>query len=168
VSEALAFVGNAALIGVSNDIPSTAHIPTGYREAATALELAGVTRRVVQFSAIPLRRLLLHFAAADFQRVLPAWADEFYDADDKAGGALIATLHAYAGADMNVLKAAQLLEVHPNTVYARLQRIFDLSGLQARSYHALTDLLMVCDCERRGAINAPREAAPHAAPTARR
>jgi hypothetical protein len=169
---ALSFVGNAALIGVSNDIPSTAHIPTGYREAATALELAGVTHRVVQFSAIPLRRLLLHFATADFQRVLPAWADELYDADDHAGGALIATLRAYADADMNVLKAAQALAVHPNTVYARLQRIVDMSGLQARSYHALTDLLLICDCNRRGAVNALREAAPqpapHAAPTQRR
>lgn len=47
---------------------------------------------------------------------------------------------------MNVLKAAQSLGVHPNTVYARLQRIFDISGLQARSFDALSDLLIVCDC----------------------
>jgi hypothetical protein len=32
----LSFVGNAALIGVSNDVPSTSHIPTGLREAAAA------------------------------------------------------------------------------------------------------------------------------------
>ena len=151
IREALSFVGNAALIGVSNDVPSTSHIPTGYREAATALELASVTQRVVQFSEIPLQRLLLHFAAEDFRRVLPAWTNEFYDADNHAGGALVATLRAYAGVDMNVLKAAQVLGVHPNTVYARLQRIFDISGLQARSYDALTDLLIVCDCNRHGA-----------------
>jgi hypothetical protein len=62
------------------------------------------------------------------------------------GPATAATLRAYASTDMNVLKAAQTLGVHPNTVYARLQRIFDISGLQARSYDALTDLLIVCDC----------------------
>ncbi|MGO9993585.1 MAG: PucR family transcriptional regulator [Steroidobacteraceae bacterium] len=146
ISAALAFVGNAALIGVSNDVPSTSHIPTAYREAGSALELATVSQRVVQFSEIPLRRLLLHFAVADFRRVLPAWAPEFYAADEAAGGALAATLRAYAGVDMNVLKAAQSLGVHPNTVYARLQRIFDISGLQARSFHALADLLIVCDC----------------------
>jgi PucR-like helix-turn-helix protein/diguanylate cyclase with GGDEF domain len=148
--EALSFVGNAALIGVSNDVPSTSHIPTAYREAATALELANVRRRIVQFSEIPLQRLLLHFAAEDFRRVLPAWANAFYEADDIAGGALVATLRAYASTDMNVLKAAQALGVHPNTVYARLQRIFDISGLQARSYDALTDLLIVCDCHVMG------------------
>jgi purine catabolism regulator len=145
-------VGNAALIGVSNDVPSTSHIPTGYREATTALELASVSRRVMQFSDIPLQRLLLHFAAEDFRRVLPAWTNEFYAADDNAGGALVATLRAYASVDMNVLKAAQVLDVHPNTIYARLQRVFDISGLQARSYNALTDLLIVCDCNRQGAV----------------
>jgi hypothetical protein len=148
IRDALSFVGNAALIGVSNDVPSTSHIPTGYREATTALELASVSRRVVQFSDIPLQRLLLHFAAADFRRVLPAWTHEFDDADAAAGGALVATLRAYASVDMNVLKAAQELAVHPNTVYARLQRIFDISGLQPRSYNSLTDLLIVCDCNR--------------------
>jgi hypothetical protein len=150
INAALAFVGNAALIGVSNDAPSTSHIPTAYREAAAALELASVSQRVVQFSEIPLQRLLLHFAAEDFHRVLPAWAGEFYDADDNARGALVATLRTYASVDMNVLQAAQALGVHPNTVYARLQRIFDISGLQPRSFNALTDLLIVCDCNRRG------------------
>jgi sugar diacid utilization regulator len=151
ITDALSFVGNAAVIGVSNDAPSTSHVPTAYREAATALELASVSQRVSQFSEIPLQRLLLHFAAEDFRRVLPAWTNEFYDADDNAGGALVATLRAYASVDMNVLQAAQALGVHPNTVYARLQRIFDISGLQARSYNALTDLLIVCNCNRHGA-----------------
>jgi hypothetical protein len=157
VRAALSFVGNAAVIGVSNDVPSTSHIPTAFREAAAALELASVSQRVVQFSEIPLRRLLLHFAAEDFRRVLPAWAGEFYDADDSARGSLIATLRAYASVDMNVLQAAEALGVHPNTVYARLQRIFDISGLQPRSFSALTDLLIVCDCDRQGAATSTRE-----------
>ena len=160
IREALSFVGNAALIGVSNDVPSTSHIPTGYREATTALELASVSRRVMQFADIPLQRLLLHFAAEDFRRVLPAWTNEFYAADDNAGGALVATLRAYASVDMNVLKAAQVLDVHPNTVYARLQRIFDISGLQARSYGALTDLLIVCNCNRHSAVGVADAGAP--------
>jgi sugar diacid utilization regulator len=52
---------------------------------------------------------------------------------------------------MNVLKAAQTLAVHPNTIYARLERICDISGLQARSFNALAELLIVCDCSRRDA-----------------
>lgn len=146
IGAALSFVGNAALIGVSNDAPSTSHIPTALREADSALEFASVGERVMQFSEIPLRRLLLHTAGEEFRRVLPAWAPDFLAADDAAGGALTATLRAYAGVDMNILKAAKVLAVHPNTIYARLQRILDISGLDARSFHALADLLVVCDC----------------------
>lgn len=151
IQVALTRVGNAVLIGVSNDSPSTSHIPTAHREAAAALELASVTERIVQFSEIPMRRLLLHFAAQDFGRVLPSWTHELQHADRRASGALIATLRAYASADMNIVKAAYLLHAHPNTIYARLQRIFDISGLQPRAFHALNDLLIVCDCIRSGA-----------------
>ena len=141
----LNLVGNAALIGVSNDVPSTSHLPAAYREAKTALELATVSQRVMQFSEIPLRRLVLHFAAQDLGHFLPAWATTFYHADDKANGALVETLRTYARLDMNILKAGEELSLHPNTIYARLQRIFDISGLQPRSFEALNDLLIVCD-----------------------
>jgi sugar diacid utilization regulator len=146
----LSRVGNAALIGVSNDAPSTSYIPVARREATTALELASVSQRVVQFSEIPLRTLLIHFAAQDLRRVLPAWAKDFRQADDKTGGALVATLRAYAGVDMNIVKAAHLLRLHPNTVYARLQRIFEVTGLRATAFSALSDLLAVSDCMRQG------------------
>jgi hypothetical protein len=152
MSEALKFVGNAVLIGVSNDVPSTAHIPVAYREATAALDLAHVTQRVVQFAELPMQRLLLYFAGEDFRRVQPAWASEFHVADDHAQGALSATLRAYADADMNVLKAAQTLGVHPNTMYARFERIFDICGLQARTFNALTQLLIVADCKREGTV----------------
>ncbi len=142
---ALSLVGNAALIGVSNDVPSTARIPTAYREAATALDLASVSQRVVQFSDVPMRQLLVHFAAKDIGRVLPPWAAAFRDADAKAGGALVETLRTYASVDMNILKSADLLGVHPNTIYARFQRVFDISGLQPRSFDGLNDLLIICD-----------------------
>jgi DNA-binding PucR family transcriptional regulator len=153
VQAALLLVGNAALVGVSNDAPSTSRLPAAYKEAATALDLACVSQRVVRFSEIPLQRLLVHFAAQDFRSLLPGWANEFHDADGKSGGALVATLRAYAGADMNILKAAHALGVHPNTVYARLQRIFDVSGLQARAFKGLNELLIVCDCLDGGTVD---------------
>jgi hypothetical protein len=139
-------LSNSVLIGVSNDVPSTSQIPNAYREALLALELADVTNRVVQFSEIPARRLLLRLAGEEFQRTLPGWADKFTRADQKAGGILVATLRAYADANMNVLKTAESLSVHPNTIYARMQRIHDITDQDARSYHALTELLIVAEC----------------------
>ena len=70
-------------------------------------------------------------------------------ADENAGGALIATLRAYAQANMNVLKAAEALLVHPNTIYSRMQRIQDITQLDARSFHALGELLIIADCSAR-------------------
>ena len=143
VSAMMSMVGNAVHVGVSNDVPSTAHIPTAYHEALAALELANANERVQQFSAIPIQRVLLHLAREEFRRVLPPWANDFYRADDAARGALVATLQAYADADMNVLKAAVRLSIHSNTVYARFQRIEEVSGLRASHYHALNELLIV-------------------------
>lgn len=147
VANDLSILGNAVLVGVSNDVPSTSRIPHAYHEAKRALEIADVSHRVVQFSEIPARTLLLHLAGEEFQRALPSWAAPFLLADRKSNGVLTDTLHAYAKADMNVLKSAQDLDVHPNTIYARLGRILDTTGLDARSYHALTELLIVAECK---------------------
>lgn len=146
ISSELSVVGNAALIGVSNDVPSTSQIPNAYREALHALELADLTQRVVQFSEIPAQRLLLHLAGEEFQRILPIWANPFFKADDEVGGSLVATLQAYATADMNILKTAQQLAVHSNTIYSRLQKILDITGIDAKKYHSLTELLIIIDC----------------------
>jgi len=97
--------------------------------------MADVTHRVVQFAKLPMQRLLLYLAGQEFRRVLPGWANEFYIVDDHANGVLTSTLRAYANADMNVLKAALTLGVHPNTLYARFQHVSQITGLQPRTFH---------------------------------
>jgi sugar diacid utilization regulator len=59
---------------------------------------------------------------------------------------LIKTLEAYADADMNVLRTAKALAIHPNTIYARLQKINDITGRNALNYHALTEMLLAAEC----------------------
>ena len=146
VRPSLLKLGPAALVGISTDQPSTSHIPKALHEAQMALDFASVTERVVQFADLPIRRLLLHVAGDQVQSALPIWTANFLAADKKARGALVATLQAYADADMNVLKAARAISVHPNTIYTRLQRIEDLTGLDGQRYHALTELLLAADC----------------------
>ena len=51
---------------------------------------------------------------------------------------------------MNLLQAAKTLGVHPNTIYARMQKIADVTGMNALTYHALTELLLAVDCRRQG------------------
>lgn len=139
-------LGNAVLVGLSTDVPSTSFIPQALAEAQLAFDFADAAHRVVGFSGIPMRRLLLRQAREGNRAALPQWSAALFTADDKARGALTDTLRAYADANMNVLKAARLLAVHPNTIYSRMQRITDITGHNGLEYHALTELLLTADC----------------------
>ena len=139
-------VGPAALIGLSNDAPSTSHIPRATNEARLALDFATVAKRVMRYSRISLRQMVLARNQDAVQVSLPSWLDTFVEADRR--GALITTLRAYADCDMNLLKTAKLLEIHPNTIYARMRRIEQLTGLDAHRFHALNELLLALDCRQ--------------------
>jgi hypothetical protein len=141
-------LGPAVLVGISNDHPSTSFLPKALQEATMALEFASVAKRVVQFSDLPIRGLLLHRGSDYVRSATPNWVDAFVDANTKSGGSLIQTLRAVADADMNVQQAARILGKHPNTIYTRIERIKDLTGRDGQRYHDLTELLLAADCQR--------------------
>ena len=139
-------VGPAALIGMSNDAPSTTHVRRAYEEARLALDFASVTRRVMRFAEIPFREMIVRLAQNDIHNALPVWLDDLAAADEKAKGKLSATLRAYADTNMNALKAGEALSVHTNTIYSRAQKIARITGKDPLSYHDLTELLLALDC----------------------
>jgi len=139
-------LGPAVVVGISTDQPSTSFLPRALQEATIALDFASVSRRVVQFSELPLRSLMLHRGGEYVRSVAPPWISSFVEADTKAKGSLIRTLRALADTDLNVQEAGRRLGVHPNTVYARLGRIKELSGLDGQRHHDLVELLLAADC----------------------
>jgi sugar diacid utilization regulator len=141
-------LGPSVLVGVSADRPATASIPKALREAAAALEFASVDRRAVLFSELPVRSLLVHAGGEYVRSAAPTWIAALQSADARARGALTRTLSAVADADLNVRKAGRRLAVHPNTIYARLERISDVSGLDGRRHHDLVELLLALECAR--------------------
>jgi sugar diacid utilization regulator len=143
VYPALRRVGPAALIGLSNDAPSTSHIPRAANEAQLALDLASVGNRVARYSDISLRQMLITQARSAAPLSRPDWAERLADADRR--GVLAATLRSYADCNMNAQKTAQTLGIHPNTVYSRMQKIEQLTGLDALRFHALSELLLALD-----------------------
>ncbi len=143
VYPALRRVGPAALIGLSNDAPSTSHIPKAANEARLALDLAHVSHRVARYSDISLRQMLITQARSAAPSSQPAWAEKLMTADKR--GSLAATLRSYADCNMNAQKTALLLNVHPNTVYSRIQKVERLTGLNALRFHALSELLLALD-----------------------
>jgi hypothetical protein len=142
----LLVLGPAVLVGISADHPSTSFLPKALHEATIALDFASVAKRVVQFSDLPIRGLLVHRGIDYVLSAPPNWVQILADADAKAAGTLTQTLRAVAEADMNIQKAARILGKHPNTVYTRIERIRDLTGLDGQRYHDLTELLLAADC----------------------
>jgi hypothetical protein len=142
----LLILGPAVLVGLSADHPSTSYLPKALHEATIALDFANVENRVVPFSQLPIRGLLVHRGTEYVQSAPPNWIAALVALDVKADGALIATLRAIADADMNMQKAARILGKHPNTIYDRVERIRETTGLDGQRYHDLTELLLGADC----------------------
>jgi PucR C-terminal helix-turn-helix domain/GGDEF-like domain len=142
----LLVLGPAVLVGISTDHPSTSYLPKALHQATIALDFANMADRVVQFSDLPIRDLLVRHGTDYVQAAPPNWVAALVSADAKADGTLIQTLRAVAAADLNVQKAARILGRHPNTVYARIERIRDLTGLDGQRYRDLTELLLAADC----------------------
>ena len=148
VRERLLGLGPSVLVGLSGEQASPAQIPLGLQEATVALEFASVSERVMAFSSLSIRRLLIHRGVESAQSALPTWFAALREANAKSQGELVKTLRALADADMNVQGAARAMQLHANTVYGRLQRIEELTGLNAQRYHDLTNLLLAVDCGR--------------------
>jgi hypothetical protein len=141
--------GPSVVVGVSADHLSTSSIPRALREATAALDLAGVDRRVVLFPTLPVRSLLTHAGGEYVRATAPAWTAALFAADARADGNLLKTLAALADAGLNVQEAGRRLGVHANTVYGRLARVRDLTGLDGQSFHDLVEMLLAADCVRR-------------------
>jgi len=140
--------GPSVVVGVSADHPSTSSIPRAWREASAALDFAGVDRRVVLFPALPVRSLLVHAGGEYVRATAPAWSVALLAADAKADGNVLKTLAAMADSGLNVQEAGRRLGVHANTVYGRLARIRDLTGLDGQTFHDLVEMLLAADCVR--------------------
>ena len=148
-------LGPAVVVGISADHPSTSFLPKALHEANLALDLASAAQRVVQFTHVPIRSLLVHRGNEFVQSAAPAWLPSFMTANEKSQGTLVTTLRAVAAADMNVQKAARQSGSHPNTVYARIEKIREITGHDAQRYLGLTELLLRSPCPSRRRYRSP-------------
>ncbi|HEY9523839.1 MAG TPA: helix-turn-helix domain-containing protein [Thermopolyspora sp.] len=134
--------GISLAMGISTVIPEIAGIPQAYEEARTALEFlpedGGVAAlpRITPFEYLALR-------ADDTARHLVDPRIATLLAEDRArGGVLIATIRAFAAADLNLRASAERLQIHPNTAQYRLNRIQQLTGRSLRHIKDLVEILV--------------------------
>ena len=134
--------GMPLAMGISTVAAGVAELPRAYLEARTALEgVAGGGGVVALPRLSPFDYLVLR--ADDTARwLVDRRVRAFLDEDRARGGALIATVRAFADADLNLRVAAERLQVHPNTAQYRLRRVQERSGRNPRRIADLLDLLV--------------------------
>jgi sugar diacid utilization regulator len=116
-------------------------LPQAYQEAERAVEFTGAKRPIMHFADIDLLEFLVRRPDAAARRLIPPWAGRLVDADTGKSGELSRTILQFADCNFNVKRTARRLDLHTNTVYFRLNRIRELTGIDPRSYSGLSLLL---------------------------
>jgi hypothetical protein len=148
--------GLALAVGMSTIHSGLGSVPAAYREASGARELLGPEGGVAALPAMSAFEYMVRHSGPIARRLVPPEVERFVTADAASGGALIATLRAFAAADMNVARAARDLHIHVNTAHYRLARISERTGADLRRLKDLIGLLIAAEV-------ANAEAAPGAA-----
>ena len=138
----LANGGLRLAIGISTAFESTAGLPDAYRDACIAIESLGSGGGVLALAERSAFDYLILRADATAGRLLSPAVRRFVEEDLAAGGALTATLTAYAAADLNAKVAAERLYVHVNTAHHRLARIEEKTGCDLRRLSDVQELLI--------------------------
>jgi PucR C-terminal helix-turn-helix domain/GGDEF-like domain len=133
--------GPLARIGISLDALDIAALPQAYQEAERAVEFASEQRPVMHFAEIDLMEFLVRRPDSAARRLIPDWAGRLAEADGGKAGELSRTISRFADCNFNVKRTARCLNLHTNTVYFRLNRIRELTGIDPRSYSGLSLLL---------------------------
>jgi len=133
--------GLAAGAGVSPDTMEIARLPESLEEARLALEFASATHPLMHFADIDLPDFLIRRADKTVLRLIPEWTRHLVPSDGDQSGELSSTIRAFADCSLNVKQTARRLGVHANTVYFRLNRINQLTGIDPRTFSGTSLLL---------------------------
>ncbi|HVM98661.1 MAG TPA: helix-turn-helix domain-containing protein [Caulobacteraceae bacterium] len=133
--------GQAAGVGVSREVAEISHLPHALEEALTALEFANAEQPLVRASDVRLPELLVRRADPLTRRLVPDWSRRLHAAEDRTSRELIHTIRAFADSSFNVKSTAHALGVHANTVYFRLNRLKQISGVDPRTYAGASAIL---------------------------
>ncbi len=127
--------------GVSVPAPGFASVERAYREAVLSLSYSSPARAIVSLQELSSLEVALVGADATTRAVIASKARGIPELPDED----VETIRAFADADLNVSRAAETLDVHPNTVRYRLQRIAAGTDHDPRTFAGLVELICVLE-----------------------
>jgi PucR C-terminal helix-turn-helix domain/GGDEF-like domain len=134
-------------MGVSTPAAGVAELPRAYEEACAALACLDEQGGVAALPRLSPFDYLARSAPDTARRLIDAPLRAFL-ADDRArGGVLRDTIRALAAEDLRLGRAAERLQVHPNTAQYRLRRIEERTGRNPRHVRDLIELLVAIELE---------------------
>lgn len=133
--------GFSAHVGVSLDVGDPTHLPRALDEARMALDFADPTKPLMHFAAIDLSEFLVRRADRAAIRLLPDWAMDIQEQGCDRMTDFTQTIRVFADCSFNVKRTARRLGVHTNTVYFRLNKIKELTGVDPRTFSGMTSVL---------------------------
>lgn len=129
-------------IGMSNVYAGLSSVDDAYREAVSVRDQLPEAGGVIALPAMTMFDYLTLRGDRTARRMVPPAVEQFVREDLEAGGALLATLQTYVGADLNAKLAAERLHIHVNTAHYRLSRISERTGSDLRRMSDVIELLI--------------------------
>ncbi|MFG2725648.1 PucR family transcriptional regulator [Streptomyces canus] len=136
----LAGKGVHLAVGISTVHTGLTQLPEAYAEANIARTGAGPHGGMVALPMLSAFDYLILQADRTARRLIRPRVRRFVEEDLARDGGLVATLMAYAAADLNAKTAAVRLHLHVNTVYYRLERIAEKTGCDLRRFGDVVEL----------------------------
>jgi hypothetical protein len=129
-------------IGVSTVHAQLSDVPKAYHEARVAREALVTRGGVLALSSVSTFNYLMLSNDETARRLIDPKIRQFVEEDLASGGSYLETINAYVASDLNAKVAAELLHLHVNTAYYRLERIAERTGLDLRKLPEVLDLLV--------------------------
>ena len=129
-------------IGASTVHAHLTDVPKAYDEARVARDGLAGCGGVLALSSLSTFNYLVLSKEETARRLIAPKIRQFVEEDLAAGGSYLDTINAYVASDLNAKVAAELLHLHVNTAYYRLERIAERTGLDLRKLPEVIDLLV--------------------------
>jgi sugar diacid utilization regulator len=132
--------GCSTVAGVGGPCRGVSQLPQACEAALFALRCARRAGGVVIFDDLGVIEYLTVSADPTARGLARRLSDPLAAEQERRGNALIRTFSTYLDCDMNVVRTAATLGLHPNTIRHRLDRIDSLTGLDTRRVRDVMEL----------------------------
>ena len=129
--------------GIGGPCRGLAEVPRAYERALLALRHARTVGGVVVLEDVGTFPYLLSSADPTARQLSTRRAERLRAEDARHHGLLARTFGVYVDCNLNVVRAANQLGLHPNTIRSRLAKVERLTGLDTRRVIDVMELVTV-------------------------